>query len=166
MPTSKASENFRSFLCSWGFFNTSFAQRLHQLKFSKLLVNKCSNFGVPSPSSPQSLVCVSSLHLPSPPRATLDYYFLSTHQKKMILVNRISGVKLSTGGLWEAFKVKQLLQVGSFQQSSKDSVFPIPVSDPCQSLPCSPCSDQVHMISQTFPLETEVLYLHKAPCKA
>lgn len=101
MPTHKPSENFRNFLCSWGLFNISFAHRLHQLKFSRLLVIKCSNSGVPSPSSSQSLICVSLLHLLSPLLAILDYCPMSTHQKKMVLVNWISGVKLSTGALWE-----------------------------------------------------------------
>lgn len=71
----------------------------------------------------------------------------------------------------QALKVKQLLQVGSFQESSRDFVFHIPLSD---LFPVSPFLTYTHssLLRPSvcdfpgIPFETEVLYLHKAPYKA
>lgn len=134
------------------------AQRLHQLKFSKFLLIKLNNSSVPSSSSSQILICVSLSYLPSPLLAILCYYFMSTHQKKMILVNRISGVKLSTVACWQFASVESKAAPSSCQLPEKlqDFVFHIPIADP---FPVSFSHTRTELnaqtkrvISQIFPL--------------
>lgn len=101
MPTYKTPENFWNFLCSQGSFQYNICSEGSSAKIFTVTIIKFNNSGVTSPSSPQSSICISSLHLPALMLAILDYYFMSAHRKKIISVKRISGVKLSMGALWE-----------------------------------------------------------------
>lgn len=70
------------------------AWRAHQLKFLNLVLIRFSN----SVFSSQHPTFISFLHLISTLLALLDYFFMSVHQKKMILLDG-NGVKAGTGAL-------------------------------------------------------------------
>lgn len=152
MSTCKTPENFWNFLCSQGFFQYNICSEGSSAQIFKVVIIKINNSGVPSPSSPQSLICISLLHLPAPLLAVLDYYFMSGHWQKMILVKSIRGVKLSMGALWEFASLESKTAPSSrhFQRSSQDFVFHIPLSD-------------LFPISQSLPL-THSSFLRLSEC--